>query len=87
MKITDGTKTAEVVIHRWNGIGYEPDWAEDYFDSATYNRETGFYEVDDVDYCIDTALYDEEIGARMSYDENGDLVFDNDIIVDWEYLD
>ena len=26
MKITDGKKTVEIKIQRWNGSGYDPDW-------------------------------------------------------------
>lgn len=57
MKITDGKKTVEIKIQRWNGSGYDQDWSTDYFDAGTlpYNEETDTYTVANVDYCIDAA--------------------------------
>ena len=31
MKITDGKRTVEINIMTWNGTGYGPDWAGEYF--------------------------------------------------------
>ena len=36
MKITDGKKTVEIRIQRWNGSGYDPDWSNDYFPPGRY---------------------------------------------------
>lgn len=60
MKITDGSKTVEIMIKRWEGNGYGPDWSSDYFEAGSlpYDEETDTYRVDDVDYCIDFARDD-----------------------------
>ena len=65
MKLTDGKKTVEIKIQRWNGSGYDPDWSADYFaaGSLPYNVETDTYTVEDVDYCIETANEASEDGA------------------------
>ena len=57
MKMTDGKRTIEILIHRWNGSGYDPDFSADYFDAGglPYDEETDTYTVEDVDYCIDMA--------------------------------
>lgn len=62
MKITDGKKTVEIRIQRWNGSGYDPDWSTDYFDAGTlpynedgacckYDAEAGEF-VRDEDMCV-----------------------------------
>lgn len=88
MKLTDGKKTVEIKIQRWNGSGYDPDWSADYFaaGSLPYNVETDTYTVEDVDYCIETANEASEDGACGKYDENGDLVRDEDMFVFVEEL-
>lgn len=79
MKITDGTKTVEIKIQRWNGSGYDPDWSIDYFGAGSlpYDEETDTYRVEDVDYCIDMA----QTEARMTVNEDGDDVIDEDMMV------
>lgn len=83
MRITDGKRTVEIKIQRWNGNGYDPDWSIDYFcaGSLPYDEETDTYTVPDVDYCIDMANSTSEDGARCKYDEAGDLVPDKDMFV------
>ena len=88
MKLTDGKKTAEINIQRWNGSGDDPDWSADYFNAGSlpYDEETDTYTVENVDYCIETANKTNEDGACGKYDENGDLVRDEDMFVFVEEL-
>lgn len=84
MKITDGKKTVEIKIQRWNGSGYDPDWSNDYFTAGAlpYNEDTDTYTVDNVDYCIDAANSADEDGACCTYDaEAGEFVRDEDMCV------
>lgn len=83
MKLTDGKKTVEIKIQRWNGSGYDPDWSADYFaaGSLPYNDETDTYTVEDVDYCIEMANSASEDGACGKYDEDGNIVRDEDMFV------
>lgn len=84
MKITDGKKTVEIKIQRWNGSGYDPDWSTDYFDAGTlpYNEEADTYTVANVDYCIDAANSEDEDAACCKYDaESGEFVRDEDMCV------
>jgi hypothetical protein len=84
MKITDGKKTVEIRIQRWNGSGYDPDWSNDYFTAGAlpYNEDTDTYTVDNVDYCIDAANSADEEGACCTYDaESGEFVRDEDMCV------
>lgn len=84
MKITDGTKTVEIRIQKWNGSGYDPDWSADFFEAGClpYDEETDTYTVDDVDYCIDMA----QTEARMTVNEDGEDVVDEDMMVFVEEL-
>ena len=85
MKITDGKRTVEIIIHRWNGSGFDPDWSNDYFNAGSlpYNSENDTYTVDDVDYCIDYAnSSDPDEGARFKCGYDGEPIFDPDMIVD-----
>jgi hypothetical protein len=72
MKITDGTKTVEIRIQKWNGSGYDPDWSNDYFSAGSlpYDEETDTYTVDDVDYCIDMAMSELTDEDSEFYDED-----------------
>ena len=84
MKITDGKKTVEIKIQRWNGSGYDPDWSADYFDAGSlpYNEDTGAYTVDDVDSCIDMANAADDEGALGKYDlDSGEVVRADDMAV------
>lgn len=83
MKITDGKKTVEIRIQRWNGSGYDPDWSLDYFcaGSLPYNEETDTFTVDNVDDWIEAAKSTDEEGACSKYDKNGDWVPDEDMCV------
>ena len=84
MKITDGKKTVEIKIQRWNGSGYDPDWSIDYFSAGSppYNEATDTYTVDDVAYCIDMANAADEEGACSKYDlESGKFIRDDDMSV------
>lgn len=85
MKMTDGKRTIEILIHRWNGSGYDPDFSADYFDAGglPYDEETDTYTVEDVDYCIDMAENGGEgEGARWTINSDGEAVIDEDICVD-----
>lgn len=57
MKITDGKRTVEIRMMIWQGNGYSPDWANDFFDAGLlhYDEEAEAYIVDDIDYCIEQA--------------------------------
>lgn len=80
MKITDGKKTVEIRIQKWNGSGYDPDWSNDYFTAGSlpYDEETDTYAVDDVDYCIDMAKSELAEEDSEFYDEDM-TVFVNEI--------
>lgn len=56
MKMTDGHKTITITMQEWNGSGYGPDFSQDFFDGARYDRELDCYVVPDVDYCVDQAF-------------------------------
>lgn len=79
MKITDGSRTVEIRIQRWNGSGYDPDWSVDFFEAGSlpYDEETDTYTVEDVDYCINMA----QTEARMITNEDGEDVVDEDMMV------
>lgn len=79
MKITDGSRTVEIRIQRWNGSGYDPDWSVDFFEAGAlpYDEETDTYTVEDVDYCINMA----QTEARMITNEDGEDVVDEDMMV------
>lgn len=47
MKMTDGKKTVEIIMHMWDGKQYGPDMSADFFDGTEI--------VEDVDYCISQA--------------------------------
>ena len=72
MKITDGTKTVEIRIQKWNDSGYDPDWSNDYFSAGSlpYDAETDTYTVDDVDYCIDMSMSELTDEDSEFYDED-----------------
>lgn len=89
MKLTDGKRTVEITIRRWNGSGYDPDWSMDYFcaGSLPYNEEKDAYIVDDVQYCIDMANSTDPEGACGGVeDEDGNCVADENMCVDVEEL-
>lgn len=54
MKITDGKRIVGIRMMVWNGTGYSPDWANDFFDAGLlpYDSEMDAYIVEDVAYCI-----------------------------------
>lgn len=83
MKITDGRKTVEIEIKRWNGSGYDPDWSADYFNAGAlpYDEAAAAYIVDDVDYCVDMANDDGPEGACCMYSDTGDYIRDEDMHV------
>lgn len=66
MKITDGKRTVEINIMTWNGTGYGPDWAGEYFDAGTlpYDEENDAYTVQDVQYCINARRGKSTCNAR-----------------------
>lgn len=85
MKMTDGKRTVLILIHRWNGSGWDPDCSLDYFEAGAlpYDEETDTYTVEDVDYCIDMAENGGEgEGARWTINSDGEAVIDEDICVD-----
>ena len=88
MKLTDGKKTVEIKIQRWNGSGYDPDWSNDYFSAGSlpYDEETDTHTVEDVDYCIEMARSTGEDGACGKYDEDGNIIPDEDMCVSVEEL-
>ena len=57
MKITDGKRTVKIRMMIWQGNGYSPDWANDFFDAGLlpYDEEAEAYIVNDVAYCIEQA--------------------------------
>lgn len=74
MKITDGKRTVEINIMTWNGTGYGPDWAGEYFNAGAlpYDEENDAYTVQDVQYCINMAEGTGEEGARCKYNDDGE---------------
>lgn len=56
-RLTDGKKTVEIEMKKWNGSGYDPDWSADFFEvgQAPYDEEKEAYVVENVDYCIEQA--------------------------------
>ena len=56
-KYTDGKKTVEIIMHTWNGNGYDPSWEADFFCNGLlpYDEETETFRVQDVDYLIEQA--------------------------------
>lgn len=88
MKLTDGKKTIEITIRRFDGTNLGPDWAEEYFFDASYDRETDSYTVDDVDYCVDMAMSNNpDEGARYITGADGEPELDENIIVDVTVID
>ena len=84
MKITDGKKTVDIRIQRWNDHYYDPDWSADYFNAGSlpYDEETNTYTVDSVDSCIEYANSASEDGACSKYDEeSGEYIRDEDMFV------
>lgn len=73
MKITDCKRTVEIRMMIWQGNGYSPDWANDFFDAGLlpHDEETEIYTVEDVDYCIDAAQEwaDEDENNRVFVEE------------------
>lgn len=55
MKMTDGKKLVEATMKIWNGSGYGPDWANEFFETAglEFDSEVDAFMVNDVDYCIE----------------------------------
>lgn len=53
--MTDGKKLVQVTMKIWNGSGYGPDWANEFFETAglEFDGEVDAFMVDDVDYCIE----------------------------------
>ena len=51
-RFTDGNKTVEISIQRWNGSGWGPDWSEDFFNvgSLDYDEDLEAYQVWSVEY-------------------------------------
>ena len=88
MKMTDGKRTVEINIRRWNGSGYDPDWSEDYFNASSLplDEETGIYTVPDVQYCIDMANSTDGEGACVRFDIDGNPEPDEDMCVEVEEL-
>lgn len=81
MKLTDGKRTVEIIIVRWDGFRHGPDWSQDYFNAGSlpYDEETNTYTVPDVQYCIDiTRDGGPEEGACWTTNEDGEPVFDFD---------
>lgn len=80
MKITDGKRTVDINIMTWNGTGYGPDWAEEYFNAGAlpYDEKKDVYTVQDVQYCIDMAEDTGEEGTRCKCNDDGEPVPDDD---------
>ena len=80
--MTDGKKTIEIELKKWNGSGYDPDFSLDFFDAGflPYDFETNTHTVKDVDYCIEMAKEAIENGDfNDAFDENGDLIEEENI--------
>lgn len=88
MKLTDGKKTVEIRIQHWNGSSYDPDWSADYFNAGSlpYDEDADASIVEDVDYCIEMANSADEDGACGMYNEDGDIVRNEDMFVFVEEL-
>ena len=57
MRLTDGKKTIEIELKKWDGCGWYPDYARDFFAEVClrFDDETNTHIVEDVDYCIKAA--------------------------------
>lgn len=57
MKLYDGKRAVEITMCQWNGSGYTPDWANDFFEAGglKYDDVKDWHIVQDVQYCIDQA--------------------------------
>lgn len=57
-RYTDGERTVEIIMHVWNGNGYDPSWEQDFFDNGLlpYDEGKGVFTVKDVSYLIDQAM-------------------------------
>lgn len=73
MKLTDGTRTIEIIMKVQQDNRHSPDWSNDFFEAAKlkYNPETDAYTVEDIDYCIDQANdWKESIGDFSGEEPN-----------------
>lgn len=77
MILCDNKRTVCIKMKIWQGTGYSPDFADDFFDAGTLKRiETpNFNEpihiVRDIDYCINMA------NAWKEEDENNTVFIDD----------
>jgi hypothetical protein len=54
--LTDGNKTAEIIMRTWSDFQWSPDFSNDFFEVGGLKKVDVFgelaHEVDDLDYCI-----------------------------------
>ena len=54
--LTDGKKTAEIIMRTWSDFQWSPDFSNDFFEVGGLKKVDVFgelaHEVDDLDYCI-----------------------------------
>lgn len=70
MIMSDGKRTVSIVMQVWDGQGYGPDFAADFFNAGLlpYDPETNMYTVQDVEYCIEQAQ--DYIAGVGDFDDN-----------------
>lgn len=72
MKMTDGKKLVEVTMKIWNGSGYGPDWANEFFETGglEFDGEVDAFMVDDEDpdsnRYVDAVVLLEEDSAELT---------------------
>lgn len=83
MNLKDATKLVKIELMIWNGNGYTPDFANDFFDAGIlpYDAEHDAYIVNDVDYCIEQAL-DWKYARGDFYGEDETPADDKSVFVD-----
>lgn len=87
--LTDGNKTAEIIMHTWDGTQYGPDFSDDFFIVGglpeTFIFDRVAYMVDDVEYCIEQARDWEAKRGDYFYDSEDMAAQHRDVII--TYLD
>lgn len=70
--LTDGNKTAEIIMRTWSDFQWSPDFSNDFFEVGGLKKVDVFgelaHEVDDLDYCIAQA-HDWEFKRGDFYDD------------------
>lgn len=86
--LTDGNKTAEIIMRTWSDFQWSPDYSNDFFEVGGLKEVDVFgelaYEVDDLNYCIMQA-HDWEYKRGDFYDDGEPDVDDRQVWI--HYID